>query len=50
MLSEVVGNLEVLEDRGRVVRVAGAVPYRYRGAASALTDAGPGLAGGASGA
>jgi glyoxylase-like metal-dependent hydrolase (beta-lactamase superfamily II) len=30
MLSEIVGNLEVLEARGAVERVPGAVPYRYR--------------------
>jgi glyoxylase-like metal-dependent hydrolase (beta-lactamase superfamily II) len=30
MISEIVGNLEVLEERGEVERIAGAVPYRYR--------------------
>jgi glyoxylase-like metal-dependent hydrolase (beta-lactamase superfamily II) len=29
-LSEMVGNLEVLEQRGRVERIAGVTPYRYR--------------------
>ncbi|MFN7133303.1 MAG: MBL fold metallo-hydrolase, partial [Myxococcales bacterium] len=32
MLSEVVGNLEVLEDAGRVRRVPDEVPYRYASA------------------
>ena len=30
MLSEIVGNLEVLEDQGRAERVADAVPWRWR--------------------
>ncbi|HEY3351670.1 MAG TPA: MBL fold metallo-hydrolase [Polyangia bacterium] len=30
MLSEIIGNLEVLEERGAVARLPGEVPYRYR--------------------
>lgn len=34
MMSEIVGNLEALEDRGAVARVEGEVPYRYRALAA----------------